>query len=153
MRDSGVAISERRGTEGDDAESRGQRGNVDQTATCDDAQGFLDTAGITNRRDPQPQIRAVAPGMRNVPGKCDHRSSFRIEYPIAQREARCPFQHKEIFVLILMDMQRRAVAGVRNNLDERVCAVCIGRGHAYQAAFARSRLQPFGRLIAIRERS
>jgi len=83
----------------------------------------------------------------------DHRSSVGIEYIVAEREARCSFQYKEIFVLILMDMQRRTVAGVRNNLDERVCAVCIGRRHAYQATFARSRLQPFGRLIAIRERS
>jgi len=153
MRDQGVAISERRGTEGDNTVPCGQRGNVDQTATGDDAQGFLDTAGITNRRDPQPQIRAVAPGMRNVPGKRDHRSGFHIEHLVTEREARCPFQYKEIFVLILMDMQRRAVAGVRKNLDERVGAVCIGRRHAYQATFARSRLQPFGRLIAIRERS
>src|SRR5262245_57543620 len=85
--------------------------------------------------------------MRNVPGKRDHRPSFRIENPVAEREARRPFQYEEIFVLVLMDMQRRAVAGVRNNLDERVCAVGIGRRYAYQATFARSRLQPFGRQL------
>ena len=58
--------------------------------------------------------------MRNVPWKRDHRSSFHIEHLITEREARCPFQYKEIFVLILMDMQRRAVAGVRNDLDEQI---------------------------------
>ena len=90
--------------------------------------------------------------MRNVFGKRDHRSGFRIEYLVAEREARCAFQHKKVFVLILMDMQRRAVAGLRDDLDERVHAVCIGRRHAYQATFARPRLQPVGLFIAIRER-
>ena len=118
MRGGVAAISERCGTEDDDTEPRGRRGNVDQAATGDDAQGFLDTAGITNRNDPQPQIRAVAPGMRNVPGKRDHRSGFRIEYLVTEREARGPFQYKEIFVLIPVDMQWGAVAGVRDDLNE-----------------------------------
>ena len=91
------------------------------------------------------------PGVRNVFEKRDHRSGFRVEYPVANRQARYPFQHKKVFVLMLMDMQRRAVARLREDLNERVSAVCIGRRHAYQATFAGPRLQPVGLLIPIRE--
>lgn len=56
--------------------------------------------------------------MWNAFGERDHRPGFRIEYLVAEREARCTFQHKEVFVLILMDVQRRAVAGVRDNLNQ-----------------------------------
>ena len=54
MCDGGAAGSERRGTEDDNAEPRGQRGNVGHAAAGNDAQGFLNAAGITNPRDPQP---------------------------------------------------------------------------------------------------
>jgi hypothetical protein len=51
----GVDRSERRGTEDDNTEPLGQRGNVDHdTASGNDAQDFLDTAGVTNPRYPQP---------------------------------------------------------------------------------------------------
>src|SRR4051812_43432298 len=36
-------------------------------------------------------------------------------------------------VLILMDMQRRAVAGLRDDLDERICTVRVACPYAYQA--------------------
>ena len=91
----------------------------------------------------------VAPGVRGVFRKRDHRSGFRIAYLVAERAARCAFQHEQVFVLILMDMQRRAVARLRDDLDERIDAVCIGRRHADQATFTRPRLQPVSPLIAI----
>jgi hypothetical protein len=59
---------------------------------------------------------------------------------------------KRMQLLVLMGMQRRAVAGVRDDLDERIHAVCIGGRHAYQATFAGPRLQPVGLRIAVGER-
>ena len=47
-----------------------------------------------------------------------------------------------MLVLILMNVHRRAVAGMREYLDDRIGTVRLRGRHTYQATLSRSRLQP-----------
>src|ERR1700710_1740244 len=147
----GVANSERRRAENADAKFPGQRLDIRYVAFGDDSHRIFDTAGVNHEPHPQYGGRTVAPGVRNVSGKRDHCSGFRVEYLVAERAAGGAFQHKEIFILVLMDVQWSAIAGLRGNLDERINAIGVRRRHAYQAKLARPGLHPVGVRLVIRD--
>src|SRR5258708_33219882 len=60
------------------------------------------------------------------------------KYLAAICDACSAFQNDDMFVFILMNVHGRAIAGTRDDFNERVNAACVRRGYTYQALLARS---------------
>jgi hypothetical protein len=58
------------------------------------------------------------------------------------RRARGTFQNEATLVLALMNVHRRAIAGLRGYLDGRIGAVRLRRRHTYEATLSQPCLQP-----------
>ena len=59
---------------------------------------------------------------------------------VAARDACRAFQNNEMLILNLMDVHGRAVTRVRDDLNDRICAVRFRRGYADSATLSRPRL-------------
>ena len=92
--------------------------------------------------DAQIGIRAIAPRVRNASPQAHKVPGLSIEDFVAVGDSCRPFDNERMFVLSFMDMQWRAVARTRQDLDERIEALGVFGGHADEALFARSCFQP-----------
>ena len=85
--------------------------------------------------------------MRDVPRKRDGRPGRSVERLVTARDTRGTFQNEKMLVLILMNMHRRAVAGMREYLDDRIGTVRLRGRHPDEATLSRPRLQPLSLVL------
>jgi hypothetical protein len=83
----------------------------------DQFKNYFNATWASQNRDPQRRTRSISPSVRNPFAEGHDIADLTIEYLVAVRDPRSPFQDGNMFVLSLMNMHRRTIAGVRHDFD------------------------------------
>ena len=114
--------------------------DVDITSLGNQWEYFFDASGRSNHHHAERRTGKIAPGMGDALAEGDSRTRCGVKGFVAGRDACRAFQNNEMLILILMNVHGRAVTSVRDDLNDRICAVRVRRGYTDSAALSRPRL-------------
>jgi hypothetical protein len=103
--------------------------DVDITPLGNQSEYFFDASGRSNHYHAERRIGKIAPGMGDALAEGDSRTRCGVKGIVAARDACRTFQSNEMLTLILMNVRGRAVTSVRDDLNDRICAVRVCGGY------------------------
>ena len=114
--------------------------DVDITSLGNQWEYFFDASGRSNHHHAERRTGKIAPGMGDALAEGDSRTRCGVKGFVAARDACRAFQNNEMLILNLMEVHGRAVTSVRDDLNDRICAVRVRRGYTDSATLSRPRL-------------
>jgi len=90
---------------------------------------FFATSRRNNHHHAKRRIGRIAPGMGDALAEGDGCACGGVKGLVAARDACRAFQSNEMLVLILMNVDGRAVTRVRDDLNDGICAVRVRGGY------------------------
>ena len=114
--------------------------DVDITSLGNQWEYFFDASGRSNHHHAERRTGKIAPGMGDALAEGDSSTRCGVKGLVAARDACRAFQNNEMLILNLMEVHGRAVTSVRDDLNDRICAVRVRRGYTDSATLSRPRL-------------
>ena len=103
--------------------------DVDITSLANQWEYFFDASGRSNHHHAERRTGKIAPGMGDALAEGDSSTRCGVKGLVAARDACRAFQNNEMLILNLMNVHGRAVTSVRDDLNDRICAVRVRRGY------------------------
>ncbi len=96
----------------------------------------LKTSGSERYQHPNVGFGRICPGVPDSPRNSHRGTGGDVECVVVTNKTNRAFQDNEVFVLVVMDMQRRATSRTRNHFQGGVASVRLLRGYPHREQLA-----------------
>ena len=103
--------------------------DVNITPIGNQSEYFFDASGRTDHHHAEWRIGKIAPRMGDALAEGEGCAGCGVKGFLAARDVCRASENNEMLILILMNVRRRAVTRVRDDLNDRICAVGVGGGY------------------------